>query len=59
MVVSRGLVSSLFDRLDLVFTLGISFEDWSPHLSVGAENCRLGLLLESWISHVSIGFEKP
>jgi hypothetical protein len=39
-----------FDRLLSVYKLGLVLEGWIPHISVGAEICRLGLAIESWCS---------
>ena len=39
------LVHFSIDMLDHVYKLGIGFEDLSPHILVGAENCKLGIQL--------------
>ena len=35
----------ILDRLEPVYKLGLSFEDWIPHVSVGSKIKNLGLAL--------------
>ena len=59
LVDSIGLVPSSIDKLVHIYKLGLAFENWTPHLSVGAENYRQVLPLESWLSLLSAGAKKP